>query len=467
MALDTSIYRRKPAVKLTSFLKGNRNRKLKPDAIVAFAAMGCFEASTSSELLRRMSKALSDRKLRKRIDSVLNNSFGRGHGAVADKSAFDFEIEGIPRIATLQLCQPQFLSHLQQSLRRVNVRNGYYLPDAFFDNPAINTGEIIAAMDSAFLLYKEMTSGGVPEEDARFVLPLLTRTNIDTLGSARELTHLHGMNDQGEIPSVTKYVVNQIIARASRVAPLLFKRREANYETLAWYPAAQLFASTNGTINRIIKEYRTPEKTVFVSFTPSAETIMKAVKERNEAELANLKHIHNGGRIEGFLAPMSLAAFHQAIRQRTWDQSVESIFDAAKRGSCRMPPKVRNSAFARQFEEQNRKMLELYFDLLAKGIPRAEAVGVVPHSLIVYGLIHVNGWNAIHSIGKRTCTEAQWEIRAIAKEIARIIRERNTALGAVVAPQGEIYGRCPERKPCGACKGISNPPEKVNIGHGT
>ena len=467
MSLDTTRYRKKPSIKLTAMLKGHQNRKqklkLKPDVIAAFAAMGCFEAHTPSELLIRISKAMSDKKIRKKIDAVLNNSFGRGHGAVADKSAFDFEVKGLPRITTLQLCQPQFLSHLQQSLRRVNVKSGYYLPDAFFDNPTFNTDEIFTVMNSAFLLYKEMTAGGVPEEDARFVLPLLTRTNIDTNGDARELTHLHGMNDQGEVPAVTKYIVNQMISKASKVAPLLFRRRESNYEPLAWYPSAQLFASTNETMNKLIKEHGVPERTVFVSSVPSAETIMKAVKARDEAELANLKHIHNGGRLEGFLSPMSLAALHQAIRQRTWDQSVESIYDAAARGLFKTPPKIGNSQFAYKYAQQNGRMLELYLRLVEAGIPRSEAVGVMPHSLIVYDLIHVNGWNALHSIGKRMCTEAQWEIRSIARQIAKVIKEGNPALGAVMAPQGEIYGKCPEKKPCGACKNISNAPEKIMI----
>ena len=38
---------------------------------------------------------------------------------------------------------------------------------------------------------------------------------------------------------------------------------------------------------------------------------------------------------------MSLNAFHQAIRQRTWNQSVQSIYDALKRNEIVVPPKVR------------------------------------------------------------------------------------------------------------------------------
>jgi thymidylate synthase (FAD) len=157
---------------------------------------------------------------------------------------------------------------------------------------------------------------------------------------------------------------------------------------------------------------------------------------------------------------MSLAAYHQAIRQRTWDQAVESIYDAVERKQYKLPPKVANSAYAQKYEDQVNRMFDLYWRLLEEGVDRSEAIGVISHALILYDLIHVNGWNAIHSIGKRTCTEAQWEIRAVATEMAKLIKQRNSTLGTIVGPQGQLYGRCPERKPCGACEGISNPPEK-------
>ena len=80
-----------------------------------------------------------------------------------------------------------------------------------------------------------------------------------------------------------------------------------------------------------------------------------------------------------------------------------------------------------------------------------EIIGIVPHSLRVYDLIHINGWNAVHSIGKRTCTEAQWEIRSVARQMADYIKKVAPEIGKYSVPQGIIFGKCPEKKPCGAC----------------
>ena len=321
--------------------------------------------------------------------------------------------------------------------------------------------ETAEVLDAAFAFYDEMRAGGVPTEDARFHLPLYTRTNIQSKGDARELMHLHSMSRTEWMPSIIRETVGDMMDQLEKKYPLLFTERAASYETLAWLPAAQLFYPENGTIKKIAEENEKPD---FKTGEPALVTMLdradalpldeialaKAVWERDEAELANLKHVHYT-----FLVKMSMAAFHQAIRQRTWDQSVESIDDAARRRNVKLPTSIEKSDFAEAYEKINRDMLKLYTDLYCTdGFPQQEAIGVLPHSLMVYDLVHVNGWNAIHAIGKRTCTKAQWEIREIANLMAEKMRESNPELGTYVQPQGVNYGKCPERGPCGYCDQI-------------
>ena len=99
-------------------------------------------------------------------------------------------------------------------------------------------------------------------------------------------------------------------------------------------------------------------------------------------------------------------------------------------------------------------MMQLYKELTEAGIERKEAIGLVPHSLLLYDLVHINGWNAMHAIGKRTCIEAQWEIRAIANKIAAILRKTSPIASKYSYPQGVIYGDCPEMANCGLCEKI-------------
>ncbi len=439
---------KEPLVELIAVSKHLKISDFGPEQLSAYGAFGCFEEKTPIQIY----ESIPEDKRRKREETVLRESAGRGHGSVADQNSFTFVIEDLTRAATLQLCSPHYLAHLQQSLRRATANRAFFVPEQLRQSSLFN--EVKQVLFDSFLLYEKMSGKGVPKEDARFLLPLYTKTNIQTTGDARELMHLYAMNKQGEVPSAVTRVVDEMIRQASSIAPNLFKDWGFNYEVLAWYPAAQLYASQNKTVNEIIKENNHPKEPVFFEHELSEEAVDRAVKERNEAELANLKHVHNAGKMNGFLIPMSLACFHQAIRQRTWDHSVESIYDAASRGEFITPPSVKGSEFVDEFNEQNRRMLELYKSLVQEGVERKEAIGVLPHSLMIYDVIHVNGWNLIHSIGKRTCTEAQWEIRAIANKLASIAREKNPIAAKYSLPQGVTYGKCPERNPCGLCDRI-------------
>ncbi len=409
-----------------------------PEETSAFGALGCFEQDDSFSLYQKLA---GDQK---KVKGVLKNSAGRGHGSVQDQNLFIFSIRDLSRAATLQLCLPQYLMHLQQSLRRANADRGFHVPEGM-------SRESTELMSDAFRLYEKMKEEGIPGEDARYILPLYTKTNIQTAGNARELSHLFWMTEHSDAPSEVKAVVRSMRTLAEEIAPNLFRDWGYNYEALAWYPSAQLY-SDNPVMDEIVRR-KGAGGVRLVEYDIPEEQVSRAVLERDEAILSVLKHSHNGGSVQGFLARMSLAAFHQAIRQRTWDQAVESVFSAAERGELIIPRTVRARGFEREFTELARSMLIAYREEKER-IGRHDAIGVVPHALALYDLIHVNGWNAIHSIGKRTCMEAQWEIREIAAGISRIIKEKNPAIGRWSEPQGVVYGYCPERNPCGYCEKV-------------
>lgn len=446
------MHSKKPKIDLIAILKGHKYKGLGPEEVAVYGALGCFEEKSPLQLYKEDKKKLSKKKFEIKKEKILQETSGRGHGSVLDQNRFTFVIENIPRLATLQLCLPQYLEHLQQSLRRAKADRGFYLPKSIEQSKHFK--ETVELLNKSFTLYEEMNKEGIPGEDTRYILPLYTRTNIQTTGNARELMHLHHMSRKDAMPTVTKETTEEMIRQLLKAAPKLFKERETNYEVLAWYPSSQLFTFKNKTLERIIKDYGRDD----VNMLPTTnhdlylnkEELEKAVKERDEVELANLKHVHYT-----FLVKMSLACFHQATRQRTWDQSVESIYHAIEKGEFVTPKSIeKHEKYSKEYEEMNKKMLNLYWKLFDDKVLPQDAIGVLPHSLAVYDLIHINGWNAIHSIGKRTCTEAQGEIRGIAKKMAQGIQANDPALGKYAQPQGVIYGRCPEKNPCGYCEKI-------------
>ena len=428
-------------VELVAWLQ-NPEKSWDAEDSASCGARGCFDEKSSADIHEKEIERLKE-EYESRKENIFRETSGRGHGAVLDQSAFAYSIDNLTRASTLFLCAPQYASHLQQSLRRATAERGFYLPKNLEGTCAEDL------MHEQFELYNRMQSSQIPSEDARFILPLYTKTAIQTKLDARELMHLHSMTMREGVASEIKDTVEQMVELAREVAPKLMKNRETNYEVLAWMPASQLFASENKTIEELINIHSTnwnaPEKVVLLNHAGihmGSNIIKKAVMQRDEAELANMKHYHFS-----FLAPMSLASFHQATRQRTWDQSVETIRGALNREKYVTPPNIKGTEFEQEYKELNKRSIGYARDRVGD----KEVIGIVPHSLRVYDLIHINGWNAVHSIGKRTCTEAQWEIRSVARQMADYIKKVAPEIGKYSVPQGIIFGKCPEKKPCGAC----------------
>lgn len=432
------------------YLNNPTDKELDPEKIAIYGALGCFQDDSSFELYLK-DKTLTKEKIEKKIERIFQETSGRGHGSVLDQSEFVFSISDIPRLTTFQLCLPQYLEHLQQSLRRADAKKGFYLPQEIIDSPFKE--ETITLLNQAFELYKKMCLNNIPEEDARYILPLYTKTNIQTKGNARELMHLHDISLREFSPGINKTTIEKIIQKTKKIAPRLMKKRNTNYEVLAWYPSAELFSNKNKTLEKLINKYGKSQTTLIGNHSIEIEesNLIQAIKKRDESELSNLKHVHYT-----FLAKMSLVSLHQAIRQRTWDQSVEPIYEAVKRNKIITPPSIKKSKFEKEYCELNKQIIDRYFKLIYNQINKKEAIGIIPHSLEIYDLIHINGWNALHSIGKRTCNETQWEIRNIANKIAKEIKKENPVLGKYIQPQGALYGNCPERNNCGKCDKILN-----------
>ena len=448
----------KPKVSIVGYTQTEDDKLSGVEEIPVAGAMSCFSQESGDKIVEDLLR--QDKPEReKQIEKILAETSGRGHGAVLDQADFVFSLENVPRLATLFLCAPEYLMHLQQSLRRATADRGFQLPKAILDSSMHAQAE--ALLNDSFDVYEKLKEMPIipgkdkliPAEDARYVLPLFTRTNIVTKGDVRELMHLHDMSRRQGMPSIIKGTVQEMIDIALERAPRLMKERDNNYQVRSWYPSSQLFAAENRTIEELITA-SDREDVLFLGgsgIPMSAEAIKKAIVEKDEAELANLKHIHYT-----FLVSMSLASFHQMTRQRTLNQSVESIYHAATRGSMVLPPSIsKNEEAENKFLKTTSDMFWLYQSLIRNGIPQEEAAGVLPHSLAVYDLLHVNGWQVPGFIATRTCTEAQWEIRDKAQKIAEKIREVNPALGKYAVPRGIMYGKCPERNSCHKCDGKS------------
>ena len=146
-----------------------------------------------------------------------------GHLSPIEHSFASFYISGISRACSHQIVRHRLASYSQRSQRYCAEEEwNPIVPDSLDDGKRrwIYDG----FMKNAKLAYKKLTEDfGVPEEDARFVLPNATPTELIMTANFREWRHFIKVRNtehaQWEIREVAKRVLEQLY----EVAPEIFE----------------------------------------------------------------------------------------------------------------------------------------------------------------------------------------------------------------------------------------------------
>lgn len=160
--------------------------------------------------------------------------------------------------------------------------------------------------------------------------------------------------------------------------------------------------------------------------------------------LSVLEHVSFTFGIEG----ISRACSHQLVRHRiaSYSQqsqryvSHEAPFEAVVPESIATRPEL-----AARFDQYLAATHELYRELLEAGIPAEDARFVLPNAAATKLVMTMNARELHHFFALRCCRRAQWEIRAMAREMLRLSRRAAPLLFADAGP-GCLRGACPEGK---------------------
>lgn len=187
-----------------------------PDILAAVAARSCRSSRGASEIREAEDEGRLKRVLRKTVE--------KGHTSVIEHAKFTFSIEGISRACSHQLVRHRMASYSQQSQRHIKPDEERYVipPSIKGDSPSREVFE--KAMEDAWNAYRKLAEKkDVPTEDARFVLPNSTKTNIVVTMNARSLMNFFEqrtcMRAQWEIRSVA----NAMLSEVKEVAPTIFE----------------------------------------------------------------------------------------------------------------------------------------------------------------------------------------------------------------------------------------------------
>ena len=145
-----------------------------------------------------------------------------GHHSVLEHAYATFRITGVSRSLSHQLVRHRLCTFSQRSQRRVNEADfSSTEPPAIAQHPEAHR-LFQAAMAGARVAYRDLRELDIPDEDARFVLPNATHTEIVMSANFRELRHVFSLRCDGRAQWEIRTVTLQMLAILKQVAPSVF-----------------------------------------------------------------------------------------------------------------------------------------------------------------------------------------------------------------------------------------------------
>ncbi len=147
---------------------------------------------------------------------------GRGHLSVLEHAGATFRIRGVSRALTHQLVRHRLASYSQRSQRYVNEKGFAYItpPDVAGRK---ETREVFdRAVENARAAYQRLTEMGVEREDARFVLPNATASELVMTANFREWRHFLTMRGDRSAQWEIRELAIAILRELKPKAPATF-----------------------------------------------------------------------------------------------------------------------------------------------------------------------------------------------------------------------------------------------------
>ena len=184
-------------------------------------------------------------------DKHLMHALASGHDSVLEHASFTFSVEGVSRACSHQLVRHRLASFAQQSQRYVRMDGfDYVVPESIKDSKTIwrneYTGDEISTLEWYEKIMREwgeeydsLIKAGIPEEDARYILPNACTTNIIVTMNARELRHFLSLRLCTRAQWEIRQLAEKMLDCVREVAPTLFEDVGPRCKALGFCPESK------------------------------------------------------------------------------------------------------------------------------------------------------------------------------------------------------------------------------------
>lgn len=407
-------------------------------------------------------KSQDEEKNANLIDKVTRS----GHNSVVEHTYYNLVFQNVSAVVEQFIIEFRLASFTVKSRRYVDFSDaGFYVP-AFSD--AKMTERYKAHMSSLFALYTEFTEAGVVKEDARFLLPYCLFSNFFCSVNGREFLHilkamLYGRGSK--YPEI-RALGEMLLAQAREKTPgILYDFEERNENAAADIPDLSFIklpkadcqkapvellsytphAAKNAARNALI-EYQGIDSGTAEAAVASQETVeMVLAALLKTSRPRALESVNFTLRFNG----VSLSGLTHFTRHRM--QSIEiTDLTLTDRAKYIIPPALQNHPeLLKKYCAAFERMQAEYETLRAAGVSETDLVYYQMSGNTVDIVTTMNARELLLFLRLRTCTRAQWEIRAHAIEALRLLRGAAPEIFKFYGPSCFV-DKCPEgRMSCG------------------
>jgi thymidylate synthase (FAD) len=221
-----------------------------PERLVCQAARNDYmEGYVADTPFEEVMASIEGDSLEERKETLIGHLLGQGHFGPFEHPHATFAIEGVSRSCMAQLTRHRHVSFDVQSMRYVSfdevdpadVREGemVVVPPSATDPEWVGRNQRVGTVDEetarqreqvfrdtmerAFESYQELLDLGMPPEDARYVLPIGSKTNIVMSMNARMLMHVADMRAAADAQWEIREMTEAVLDLAEEWCPVTFE----------------------------------------------------------------------------------------------------------------------------------------------------------------------------------------------------------------------------------------------------
>jgi thymidylate synthase (FAD) len=160
--------------------------------LIYTACRTCYSELTPEDIFRKAADGEIDQA---KMQRLISNVIESGHGSTIEHVVFTFGISGVSRTLSHQLVRHRAgVAFDQQSQRYVTFKKAStMLPQTIAEADPDVRARYEEQIEGSMSLYGDLVGAGIPGEDARFVFPNATRTNLVMTVNLRALIHMSGL----------------------------------------------------------------------------------------------------------------------------------------------------------------------------------------------------------------------------------------------------------------------------------